>query len=95
MLRAPFDATAPTGDPMEQDEPDVVELQDSDEGDMVRRVFIGEGETPKVEGGIGGLQVTPGNFGGSRHPKKGVQGTSGGLQTLEGIEAFEGGSKHF
>ncbi|XP_038020323.1 zinc finger protein 787-like [Motacilla alba alba] len=27
---------------MEQDEPDVVELQDSDEGDMVRRVFIAD-----------------------------------------------------
>ncbi|KAM4880849.1 uncharacterized protein FYW23_013869 [Sylvia borin] len=27
---------------MEQDEPDVVELQDSDEGDLVRRVFIAD-----------------------------------------------------
>ncbi|XP_048184166.1 zinc finger protein 629-like [Corvus hawaiiensis] len=28
--------------PMEQEEPDVVELQDSDEGDVVRRVFIAD-----------------------------------------------------
>ncbi|NXC89873.1 ZN629 protein, partial [Cercotrichas coryphoeus] len=33
---------APPGAPMEQDEPDVVELQDSDEGDVVRRVFIAD-----------------------------------------------------
>lgn len=44
----PLDAAAPPGAPMEQDEPDVVELQDSDEGDVVRRVFIGEGGTQKV-----------------------------------------------
>lgn len=40
---------------MEQDEPDVVELQDSDEGDVVRRVFIGEGGNPKSGWG-GGLR---------------------------------------
>lgn len=39
---------------MEQEEPDVVELQDSDEGDMVRRVFIGEGGPKTGEGeGLG------------------------------------------
>ncbi|XP_068853688.1 LOW QUALITY PROTEIN: zinc finger protein 787-like [Aphelocoma coerulescens] len=32
----------PLGAPMEQEEPDVVELQDSDEGDVVRRVFIAD-----------------------------------------------------
>lgn len=49
---------------MEQDEPDVVELQDSDEGDVV---FIGEGGPQKWMRGLGGIQVTQkggtGNFG--------------------------------
>lgn len=54
VLRAPHDPAASSGAPMEQEEPDVVELQDSDEGDMVRRVFIGEGGPKTGEGeGLG------------------------------------------
>ncbi|XP_018860960.1 zinc finger protein 787-like isoform X1 [Parus major] len=58
---APRTLRAPLGAPMEQDEPDVVELQDSDEGDVVRRVFIGEGGTPKVC--VGGDWWTPADDG--------------------------------
>lgn len=54
MLQVPLDDEDSTGDHMEQDEPDVVELQNSDEGDIVQRVFIGEGGSQKWgEGGWG------------------------------------------
>lgn len=79
---------------MEQDEPDVVELQDSDEGDVVRRVFIGEGGDPKRGwGGVGGLQVT--QKGGAEN-FRGIQALLGRLQanwgasrcTKKGVEVF-------
>lgn len=68
---------------MEQDEPDVVELQDSDEGDVVRRVFIGEGGNPKSGwGGVEGLQIT----------QKSSTENSGGIWILlRGLQANLGG----